>query len=167
MDNDAYHHYIKMTEIERNTTLHFFTKEVDHSYISTVSQYFENDEASLRDRFWCHICMEGADTIDVCNPKNCFGWSVTFHCSHFNFMWFLCKQCNSEHQPDFPKRSIRRMRIHDRREYIDREIATHDTKHTHLSNATHVVNDQMNIELDGMVGDDDHLEEEMVTPDNN
>lgn len=156
-----------MTETERNTTLHFFSKEVDNSYIGTISQYFEKHDQSLEDRFRCRICMDGADTIDVCNPNKRFGWSVTFHCSRCNFMWFLCKQCNTEHQPDIPKRSIRRMRIHDRREYVDREIAKHETKHSHLVNVTSVQND-VNIQQDaGFVGDDHSHQEESLCVDNN
>ena len=155
-----------MTEIERNTTLHFFSKEVDESYIRTLSPYFENDEESLKDRFRCRICMDGADTIDVSNPKNRFGWSVTFHCSHCNFMWFLCKKCNAGHQPELPKKSIRRMRIHDRREYIDQEIAKHDANHRHLVNTITVANEDLNIQH-GFVGNDPFEEEESVIFDNN
>ena len=156
-----------MTEIERNTTLHFFSKEIDDSYIRTLSQYFEKNEESLKDRFRCRICMDGADTIDICNPKNRFGWSVTFHCSHCNFMWFLCKKCNAVDQPELPKKSIRRMRIHDRREYMDQEIAKHDANHRHLANTISLTNEDLNIQEDGFVGNDPFHEEESVILDNN
>ena len=113
-----------------NKILHCHTKEVDNEFISSVNEYFCEDVDTLKNRFFCYVCMEGPDRIEISKP-NCASnfLPLTFHCSHCRYSWVLCNLCSSDMQPNDPPKSIRRMPIAKRQDHIDEIIRKHQEMH--------------------------------------
>lgn len=109
----------------RNRTYHFFSKEVDDTFQSTIEDIFSNRQDSLFSLCLCNVCHGVPDTIEIPVNDNQRGWAVTFECNLCRYGWVLCRFCASSDQPQTPPRRIRRMTINERITFINEIVSGH------------------------------------------
>ena len=113
-----------------NHTYHFFSKDVDHTFESTISNIFKERQDSFFPLCLCNVCHGVPDTIETPLLNNQRGWAVTFECNSCKYSWVLCRRCALSDQPAHPPRKIRRMTINQRIHFIDDIISGHNA-HCH------------------------------------
>ena len=108
-----------------NPTYHFFSKDVDDTFQSTVENIFNNRQDSLFSLCLCSVCHGVPDTIEIPLINNQTGWAVTFECNLCKYSWVLCRFCALSDQPASPPRKIRRMTINQRITFINQMVSSH------------------------------------------